>query len=114
MDWLDKTTIELGAQVTSTLVALLALFIGLRNEARNQKIFERQLSLSQQAASAAAWPLLAIEREGYEDVKAVTITNHGPGTAARGPGELSIITSSGAHTNECRTRNPSFARKSQG
>ncbi|MEH2549685.1 hypothetical protein V1283_006330 [Bradyrhizobium sp. AZCC 2262] len=81
MDWLDKTTIQLGAQVTSTLVALLALFIGLRNEARNQKRFERQLSLSQQAASAAARPLLAIEREGYEDVKAVTITNHGPGTA---------------------------------
>jgi hypothetical protein len=58
MDWLDKTTIQLGAQVTSTLVALLALFIGLRNEARNQKRFERQLSLSQQAASAAARPLL--------------------------------------------------------
>jgi hypothetical protein len=81
MDWLDKTTIQLGAQVTSTLVALLALFIGLRNEARNQKRFERQLFLSQQAASAAARPLLAIEREGYQDVKAVRITNHGPGTA---------------------------------
>jgi hypothetical protein len=65
MDWLDKTTIQLGAQVTSTLVALLALFIGLRNKARNQKRFERQLSLSQQAAGAAARPLLAIEREGY-------------------------------------------------
>ncbi len=81
MAWLDKTTIQLGAQVTSTLVALLALFIGLRNEARNQRRFERQLSRSQEAASAAARPLLAIDREGYEDVKAVTITNHGPGTA---------------------------------
>ena len=81
MAWLETTTIQLGAQVTSTLVALLALFIGLRNEARNQRRFERQLSLSEQAASAAARPMLAIEREGYEDVKAVTITNHGPGTA---------------------------------
>jgi hypothetical protein len=84
MAWLsnlDRDTIQLAAQVTSTLVALLALFIGLRNEARNQRRFELQLSLSQKVARAAAKPLLAIEREGYEDVKAITIANHGPGTA---------------------------------
>jgi len=75
------TTIQLGAQVTGTLVALLALFIGLRNEARNQRRFERQISLSEEAARAAARPILAVEREGYENVKALTITNHGPGTA---------------------------------
>jgi hypothetical protein len=84
MEWLsslDRGTIQLAAQVTSTLVALLALFIGLRNEARNQRRFELQLSLSREVARAAAKPLLAIEREGYEDVKAITIANHGPGTA---------------------------------
>jgi hypothetical protein len=84
MAWLsnlDKSAIQLAAQLTSTLVALLALFIGLRNEARNQRRFELQLSLSQEVARAAAKPLLAVEREGYEDVKAITIANHGPGTA---------------------------------
>jgi hypothetical protein len=78
---LDKSAIQVVAQVTSTLVALLALFIGLRNEARSQSRFELQLLQSREAARAAARPILAIEREGYEDVKAITIANHGPGTA---------------------------------
>jgi hypothetical protein len=81
LNQLDISTIQVSAQVTSTLVALLALFIGLRNEGRNQRRFQLQLSQSLEVAHAAARPVLAVGREGYEDVKAITIANHGPGTA---------------------------------
>jgi|ERR1700738_31612 len=77
----DAETIKLVAQVTSTLLALLALFIGLRNEARNQRRFGQQLEQGKKLAESAARPLLSIEREGYEDQKALTLENHGPGTA---------------------------------
>jgi hypothetical protein len=77
----DAETIKLVAQVASTLLALLALFIGLRNEARNQKRFKQQLEQGKKLAESAARPLLSIEREGYEDQKALTLENHGPGTA---------------------------------
>jgi hypothetical protein len=63
------------------LVALLAIFIALRSEAGNQARFNLQLSQSKELALASARPILAIEREGYEDVKALAIANHGPGTA---------------------------------
>ena len=74
-------TIKLVAQVTSSLVALLALFIGLRNEGRNQKRFQSQLTQAKTIAAAAARPLIFVGREGYEDEKAVTLENRGPGTA---------------------------------
>ena len=77
----DAETIKLAAQVTSTLVALLALFIGLRNETRNQKRFQSQLAQGKELARAAARPLISVGREGYEDEKAVTIENRGPGVA---------------------------------
>ena len=74
-------SIKLAAQITATLVAVLALIIGLRNEARNQRRFKEQLSQSRKIAQAAARPLLVVEREGYEDEKAIALANHGPGTA---------------------------------
>jgi hypothetical protein len=77
----DPETIKLAAQVTSTLVALLALFIGLPNEARNQKRFESQLAQGGKLAAAAARPLIIVGREGYEDEKVVTLENRGPGVA---------------------------------
>ena len=74
-------TVGLIAQVTSTLLALLALFIGLRNESRNQKRFDEQLDQSKKIAAAGARPLLMIGREGYKNEKAVTVENRGPGVA---------------------------------
>jgi hypothetical protein len=73
--------LKLVAQMTSTLVALVALVIGLRNETRNQKRFERQLELSSKVAAASARPLLALAFEGYGDRKGIILQNHGPGTA---------------------------------
>jgi hypothetical protein len=73
--------IHTAVQISSLIVALLAIVIGLRNESRNQRRFELQLSQSREVSRAAVRPLLAVEREGYEDVKALTIVNHGPGTA---------------------------------
>jgi hypothetical protein len=81
MDAASVESIKFAAQITSTLVAVLALIIGLRNEARNQKRFNEQLSQSRKIAQAAARPLLFVDREGYEDEKAITLANHGPGTA---------------------------------
>jgi hypothetical protein len=81
---MDSATVELiklATQVTSSLVAVLALVIALRNEARNQRRFDEQLSQSRKVAQAAARPMLFVEREGYEDEKAITLANYGPGTA---------------------------------
>jgi len=81
MDAAAMDSIKLAAQLTSTFVAVLALIIGLRNESRNQRRFNEQLSQSRKIAQAAARPLLFVDREGYEDEKAITLANHGPGTA---------------------------------
>lgn len=81
MDAQTQDLIKLAAQITSTLVAVLALIIGLRNENRNQKRFNEQLLQSRKIARAAARPWLFVEREGYADEKAITLANHGPGTA---------------------------------
>jgi len=78
---IDPEQLKLVTQVTSTLVALVALAIGLRNETRNQKRFERQLELSSKVAAASAKPLLALSYEGYGDRKGIILQNHGPGTA---------------------------------
>ena len=91
---LDTEAIKLAAQVTSTLVALLALFIGLRNEARNQKRFKQQLEQGKKLAESAARPLLSIERDSYEDHEALTVVNHGPGTAV----VMSVLFRSGSRS----------------
>ncbi len=71
----------MAAQIISTFVAVVALFIGLRNETRNQRRFQLQLDQSRRVAEAANKPLLSVEYEKYEDEKAVTLHNRGPGTA---------------------------------
>jgi hypothetical protein len=81
MDAATVESIKLAAQVTSTLVAVVAVVIGLRIETRNQRRFAEQLSQSRKVAQAAARPMISVESEGYENEKAVTLVNHGPGTA---------------------------------
>jgi hypothetical protein len=78
---INTEQLKLVAQFMSTLVALVALVIGLRNEARNQRRFERQLELSAKVAAAGAKPLLALSYEGYGDRKGIILQNYGPGTA---------------------------------
>ena len=68
---MDTETIKLVAQVTSTLLGVIALAIGLRSEARNQKRFDVQIDQSRRAAEAAAKPLLDIGREGCADEAAM-------------------------------------------
>jgi hypothetical protein len=60
---MDTGTIKLAAQVTSTLLGVIALAIGLRNEARNRKRFDVQIDQSRRADEAAAKPLLDGGRE---------------------------------------------------
>ncbi|MEA2339310.1 MAG: hypothetical protein QOE82_3317 [Thermoanaerobaculia bacterium] len=72
---------QLAAQLTSTAIALVALFIGLRNENRNQIRFRKQLALSKRIADANIRPLLALTISGYTDRKAMELVNHGMGTA---------------------------------
>lgn len=93
---IDGEDLKLMAQITSTLVALAALAIGLRNESRNQRRFERQLELSSQVAAANARPLLALSYEGYGDRKGIILQNHGPGTA--------VITDLWCHRGERRSK----------
>jgi hypothetical protein len=70
-----------AAQLTSTAVALVALFLSFRNERRNQERFRSQLDLSRQVAEANVKPLLATHINGYDDDKGLVLTNHGAGTA---------------------------------
>src|SRR4051794_27039936 len=77
----DSATVQLAAQLTSTLIALVALFIGVRNENRNQARFQQQLDSSKRIAEANVRPLLALTISGYLDRKALELVNHGTGTA---------------------------------
>lgn len=81
MPTIDSGTLQLAAQLTSTLIALVALFIGLRNENRNQIRFQQQLEASKRIAEANIRPLLALTVSGYLDRKALELVNHGTGTA---------------------------------
>ncbi|MEA2328746.1 MAG: hypothetical protein QOE68_3705 [Thermoanaerobaculia bacterium] len=81
MPKIDPATLQLAAQLTSTLIALVALFIGLRNESRNQRRFQQQLESSKRIAEANIRPLLALTISGYLDRKALELVNLGTGTA---------------------------------
>jgi hypothetical protein len=81
-DWMiDIESVKLLTQITSTTVAFIALFIGLRNERRSEMRFQEQLNLSRRVAEANARPLLATYINGYEDEKGLVLVNHGSGTA---------------------------------
>jgi hypothetical protein len=77
----DVELIKLAGSLGSLAVAVVALVLGLRAEARNQRRFEEQLALSKEISRANARPILATVVEAYEDRKGVTLVNHGPGTA---------------------------------
>lgn len=73
--------VELIANTTSTLVAVVALFLTFVAERRNHERFQKQIDQSERLAKAAVRPLLGLEVSGYEDSKAIVLQNHGMGTA---------------------------------
>jgi hypothetical protein len=80
-NYLDPETLKISAQMVSTLVGLVALFISFRNEHRNQVRFQQQLDFSKSIAEANVRPLLALTISAYLDRKALELVNHGSGTA---------------------------------
>src|SRR5947207_543993 len=78
---IDSESLKLVAQTTSTVVALVALYLTFRAERRNQMRFQEQLDLSRRIAQANVRPLLAVTVSAYVDHKALELENHGAGTA---------------------------------
>lgn len=78
---MDAEAVKLVVQLTSTAVALIALYVSFRNERRNHERFQQQLDLSRRVAEGNARPLLALSISAYDDHKALELTNHGSGTA---------------------------------
>lgn len=81
--WLTANAdmIRLVAQLASTAVALVALYVSFRTEHRNHVRFKQQLHLSERIAKANVRPLVALTLSGYLNKAGLELENHGAGTA---------------------------------
>jgi hypothetical protein len=77
----DPESWKLVAQLTSTLVALVALYLTVRSERRSRLRFQHQLDLSERLIEANVRPFLAVTTLTYENHRGLELTNHGVGLA---------------------------------
>ncbi len=76
IEWL-----QIGANLFSLIVAVVALIISFNTEKRSAERFREQLSQSNEFAKANIRPLLSLGSSGFTGIKFVGLQNDGLGTA---------------------------------
>lgn len=69
------------SNISSLIVAVVAIYISIQSENRSQQRFQLQLDQSREIAQANIKPLIEISHSGYEGVKKFVLSNNGLGTA---------------------------------
>ena len=75
------TLIQAASGIFAILVAVVALLVALIVEWRTHRRFEEQLRREEELALASMKPLISVYPSKFADCKAITLCNHGPGTA---------------------------------